>query len=157
SSSTPGGGRNATGFIFFPEGVLPEADKRPSCAQVWPPLAAPADAKPVGRWSIAVRSDGLRQWALDGYPLYTSVLDRIPGKVNGGPNSLPGYTKNQNYSRIPVGPPADMPPGFAVGSSPAGRLLVTSTQAVVFVSEHDAQNVSHCDATCAKTWRPMLA
>src|SRR5690606_31562793 len=41
-----------TGFMSpYPGGfTLPELDKRKSCEQVWPPLLAPADAKPVGKW-----------------------------------------------------------------------------------------------------------
>ena len=33
----------------YPPGLeLPEADTRPSCVQIWPPVLAPSDAKPVG-------------------------------------------------------------------------------------------------------------
>ncbi len=45
------------------------------CASAWPPLAAPAGAKPVGRWSVVTRADGAGQWALDGKPVYTFVRD----------------------------------------------------------------------------------
>src|SRR5580698_8842020 len=42
-----------------------------ACAQVWHPFTAPADAKPQGFWSVAVRDDGARQWVYQGYALWT--------------------------------------------------------------------------------------
>ena len=63
---------------------LPELETRPSCTQVWPPVLAAADAKPVGKWTIITRTDGRKQWAYDGYALYTSILDQRPGDVIGG-------------------------------------------------------------------------
>ncbi|HEX7753178.1 MAG TPA: hypothetical protein VF440_12350 [Novosphingobium sp.] len=45
------------------------------CAAAWPPLAAPAGAKPVGKWTVVARADGSGQWALDGKPVYTFVRD----------------------------------------------------------------------------------
>jgi predicted lipoprotein with Yx(FWY)xxD motif len=45
------------------------------CAAAWPPVPAPADAKPVGPWSVVVRKDGSRQWALKGRPIYTRFHD----------------------------------------------------------------------------------
>jgi predicted lipoprotein with Yx(FWY)xxD motif len=45
------------------------------CATAWPPLAAPAGAKPVGKWSVITRPDGSSQWAIDGKPVYTFVRD----------------------------------------------------------------------------------
>lgn len=152
SSSYPGGDRNANGEIFYPEGVLPEANKRPTCAQVWPPVPAPADAVAVGRWTVFVRPDGFRQWALDGYPLYTSVLDHQSGDVNGG---TVGYMHG-DYARFPVGPPPEVPPGFAVISSPLGRLLVT-TDSAVFVSDYDTPQHSNCNTNCSKIWVPLIA
>jgi predicted lipoprotein with Yx(FWY)xxD motif len=45
------------------------------CSETWPPLAAPADAKPVGEWKPVVRPDGSRQWAFAGRPVYTFARD----------------------------------------------------------------------------------
>src|SRR5690242_21125387 len=38
------------------------------CAENWPPALAGDDAKPAGPWTIVVRDDGLKQWALNGKP-----------------------------------------------------------------------------------------
>jgi predicted lipoprotein with Yx(FWY)xxD motif len=49
------------------------------CATNWPPLAAGADAKAEGAWSLVARDDGSHQWAYKGKPLYTFQKDAKPG------------------------------------------------------------------------------
>ena len=53
------------------------------CAMNWPPLAAAADAKPMGEWTVITRDDGSKQWAYKGKPLYTFVKDTKPGDTTG--------------------------------------------------------------------------
>lgn len=45
------------------------------CLAAWPALVAPANAKPVGKWSVIRRSDGTSQWAFEKKPVYTFVRD----------------------------------------------------------------------------------
>lgn len=45
------------------------------CSTQWIPLQAPADAKPVGDWSIVKRRDGKLQWAHRKRPLYVRIHD----------------------------------------------------------------------------------
>ncbi len=55
------------------------------CAQNWPPLTAAATAKATADYSIITRTDGARQWAFKGQPLYYFVKDSKPGdKVGDG-------------------------------------------------------------------------
>ena len=60
-----------------------------SCAQLWPPFKADANAKPEGDWTIVKRNDGSAQWAYKGRPLYTWSKDTTPGDTNGN-----GYDGN---------------------------------------------------------------
>ncbi|GAB1575605.1 hypothetical protein [Bordetella petrii] len=53
------------------------------CAKAWPPLAASADAKAQGDYSIVTRDDGSKQWAYRGKPLYLFVKDAKPGDKQG--------------------------------------------------------------------------
>jgi len=53
------------------------------CAQNWPPLAAKANVKPMGDWTVVTRDDGSKQWAYKGKPLYTWVKDSKPGDTTG--------------------------------------------------------------------------
>ena len=147
----------SAGFMSpYPGGlVLPDLDTRPSCAQVWPPALAPADAKPVGKWTTITRKDGSKQWAYDGSALYTSVLDHQPGDVMGADTYE--HRGDDPAVREPVKPPSDLPPGFTVATTRVGRLLLNSREYSIYYSDRDGPNISRCDLECTKTWTPMLA
>lgn len=53
------------------------------CSADWVPFKAAADAQPSGYWSILTRPDGTRQWAYQGYALYTNTKDKKPGEMMG--------------------------------------------------------------------------
>lgn len=134
---------------------LPDLATRKTCAQVWPPLYASDDAKPVGDWSIITRDNGRKQWAYDHSAVYTSVLDNAPGDVNGG-----GHLHAQGASgtmRTPIGPKADLPAQFAIESMPTGRLLTLIEGFSVYTSDKDGPNKSNCDLTCQASWKPVQA
>ena len=140
----------------YPGGLqLPELDTRPSCVQIWPPVVAAAGAKPVGKWTIITRKDGGRQWAYDGLPVYTSALDRRPGDVLGSDSYK--HDGDAPAMRQPVGPPADVPPGFGVSTTVVGRLLQNERGFSIYSSDADPPGKSGCDAVCTQMWMPMLA
>jgi len=109
--------RVEVGFMSpYPAGlILPYADQGVTCAQVWPPALAPEDAEEVGKWTLVERKNGAKQWAYDGFPLYTSNLDKKPGDVLGGTKIQSGV--DSGVVRVPVRPRADVAPGFKVLSS----------------------------------------
>src|SRR5262245_8277378 len=45
------------------------------CLAAWPALAAAADAKNDGVWTVGSREAGAKQWAYKGKPLYTFARD----------------------------------------------------------------------------------
>jgi hypothetical protein len=53
------------------------------CHFVLWPLAAAADAKPMGDWTVVTRDDGSKQWAYKGKPLYSFAKDKMPGDTTG--------------------------------------------------------------------------
>ncbi|MCP2075301.1 UNVERIFIED_ORG: putative lipoprotein with Yx(FWY)xxD motif [Pseudomonas lini] len=53
------------------------------CAQNWPPLMVEGEAKPSGKWTVITRDDGKKQWAYDGKPLYTFIMDKKEGDMTG--------------------------------------------------------------------------
>lgn len=53
-----------------------------TCEQTWQPLLAPASAEAQGYWTVFDRSDGCKQWAYQGYALYT-YANEGPGIVTG--------------------------------------------------------------------------
>ena len=54
-----------------------------ACATNWPALTAPADAKPMGPYSVIMRVDGKKQWAYKGAPLYYWSKDIKAGDRTG--------------------------------------------------------------------------
>lgn len=149
--------RTESGFMSpYPAGlILPYAEQGVSCSQVWPPVLASDDAVEVGKWSLTERADGSKQWAYDGFPLYTSHLDKKAGDVLGGTKIRSGG--DGGVVRVPVGPLPDIPPGFKVLSSSTGRLLVNDDDYSVYSSDADEPNVSNCVGDCLNRWTPIRA
>jgi predicted lipoprotein with Yx(FWY)xxD motif len=59
------------------------------CANLWPPLIATTDASASGDYSLITRTDGRKQWAYKGKPLYSWSKDNKPGDTSGdGVNSV---------------------------------------------------------------------
>lgn len=146
-----------TGYMSpYPAGLtLPDLDQRPTCTQAYPPVLAPGNAKPVGKWTVITRKDGKKQWAYDGFALYTSSLDKRPGDVLGGDSYE--HRGDDPAMRVTAQPPPDLPPGFNVATDRTGRMLLDSRKFSVYASDADGENQSNCDAVCAKTRLPMLA
>ncbi len=145
----------------YPAGLeLPDVDARPSCIDYWPPVYAPADAKPVGSFTVVTRKDGKTQWAYEGYALYTSHLDERPGDVRGGTKwwRKGGDGRETGVLRVPAGPPPAIPPQFDVNQIASGRLLVTAANdRSIYVYDKDTAAKSNCDAACLREWAPVLA
>ncbi|MDA0995078.1 MAG: hypothetical protein O3A13_15805 [Proteobacteria bacterium] len=140
----------------YPPGILlPELDKRPSCTDLWPPVLAADDAEKIGKWTIVDRKDGTRQWAYDEQPLYTSAKDKETGDTYGGTTRR--YGGDSPANRVPIGPPARVPPGFAIKTTTMGRLLTTDKNFSVYVYDKDTSDTSMCDTECARTWLPVIA
>lgn len=53
------------------------------CSANWPPLMATAGDKSMGDWTVIKRDDGKMQWAYEGKPLYTFVMDKKAGDMTG--------------------------------------------------------------------------
>jgi predicted lipoprotein with Yx(FWY)xxD motif len=53
------------------------------CTTNWPPLAADANAKDSGAYTVVTRDDGSKQWAYKGKPLYLYKTDQKPGDRSG--------------------------------------------------------------------------
>jgi predicted lipoprotein with Yx(FWY)xxD motif len=60
-----------------------------ACATAWPPLAAAADAKADGDWTVVTRDDGSKQWAYKGKPLYAYAKDSAGAAATGVSDNWP--------------------------------------------------------------------
>ncbi len=125
------------------------------CAEAWPPLAAPADAKAVGAWSVVTRDDGTMQWALNGKPLYTFVKDEKVGDGKGV-----GVADLWRKAELKPGGNLKFPMGthvrdvFAAG----GQVLVDANEMTLYTFDKDpADGPPACVGACTDTWQPHLA
>jgi predicted lipoprotein with Yx(FWY)xxD motif len=110
-----------------------------ACTQRWPPVTAPASATPHGDWSVIVRHDGIRQWALHRRALYRSALDTRPRSLKG--NDIAGW-HNVYMRRAPAPPPE-----FTVQDTTAGQVLADARGRTIYVYAcgDDAEDQLSCD------------
>ncbi len=69
-------------YIFDRDGAG-KSNCNAQCTVIWPPLIADTDAQASGSFSFINRSDGRKQWAYKGKPLYTRANDKKPGDATG--------------------------------------------------------------------------
>ncbi|MGP1630127.1 MAG: COG4315 family predicted lipoprotein [Giesbergeria sp.] len=70
-------------YTFAKDGNSGISNCNDQCAVNWPPLAVAPTAKPMGDYTIITRSDGARQWAFRGQPLYYFTKDTKSGDTIG--------------------------------------------------------------------------
>jgi predicted lipoprotein with Yx(FWY)xxD motif len=85
---------NAKGFTLysFAPDTSTKSNCNGSCAVYWPPVKGPVTAGPgvTGKLTVITRSDGSKQAAYNGHPLYTYVGDSAPGQARGNNLNLNG-------------------------------------------------------------------
>ena len=89
AQTMPSGVRVNNGIIVDAKGMTlytwdkdKEANKSAcegNCIMTWPALKAGANDKDMGDWKVITRSDGSKQWAYKGKPLYYFVMDKSAG------------------------------------------------------------------------------
>jgi predicted lipoprotein with Yx(FWY)xxD motif len=127
---------------------LPDADHRRSCADKYPPLIAPDDAKPLGKWSVQTREDGRKQWAYEGHALHLSFRDKEPGDVNGAvPLQLGLSFMPWNATTAPL---PGAPPNVTTRITFAGVALALGGKTLYY-----ADNTRQLPVPAL--WQPMLA
>jgi predicted lipoprotein with Yx(FWY)xxD motif len=70
-------------YTFGSDSIPGKSVCNAQCATNWLPVAAAADAKDMGDWTIITRDDNTKQWAYKGKPLYTFKNDAKAGDTNG--------------------------------------------------------------------------
>ena len=125
-----------------------KSDCNADCAQAWPPLLAPADAKPVGDWATITRVDNKPQWAYKGRPLYTYALEGGPGTSYGDGQGELWYAAYQ---------PIALPMEFTITRTLLGRALADARGMTVYTSDNDKAGKSNCKDACLHTWHPVEA
>jgi predicted lipoprotein with Yx(FWY)xxD motif len=121
-----------------------------SCLEKNPPLLAPANAKPVGKWTVAPFGDSMQQWLYDGRPLSTSIKDKVPGDVNGSYAT----TLARDDSNTAIAPYVGLPAGVKVRDTASGLAFTDYTGKALYFQSNGA---AACSGNCLRTWIPFLA
>ena len=117
------------------------------CEKTWPPLAAPADAQPMGDWKPIVRDNGQRQWAVSGKPVYTFISDAEPGIATGA--AVPGW-QVATYTAPP--PTVDRPAGITLQKSGEAYVLADDRGRTLYVPRS-----ADCALACGPDWSMVRA
>jgi predicted lipoprotein with Yx(FWY)xxD motif len=160
ASATQGSFADANGmtlYTFAGDTVPGRSACDGDCAASWPALAAPADAKAMGDWTLVGRGDGSKQWAYKGKPLYRSAMDAAPGDAKGkgsgdGQWQIAALRQSEDETPAPAGV-ALRPVGNALGD-----VFVDHRGMTLYVFDGDAApGVSACAGSCARIWMPLKA
>jgi predicted lipoprotein with Yx(FWY)xxD motif len=124
------------------EGTPGQSSCKAECATTWPPLVAPATAKPLGDWSLVARDDQSLQWAFRGRPLYFYSLDAFPGATFGD-----GVETLWHVAFQPIATPREI----GIGRTVLGQVLTDIRGRTLYSSS------AVCKDDCLKTWEPVAA
>ena len=164
-------------LLFRVDGGSAEVGCIDECAAEFPPLLAPADARPFADWAPVRLPDGRLQWSYRSRPLHTWSREEEPGEV--ATNVGLAETANLKLAERGRRAGALMPPAAwrVARFEPAGSIdapagidarLVSSAQAVVLTDfegftlyAHDGDAASGeracSDRGCARDWVPVPA
>lgn len=76
-------GESGMTLYTFRKDAADQSNCYDDCAVKWPPFTAAAEAKADGALGIIERTDGTRQWTLNGKPLYFWQGDSEEGDATG--------------------------------------------------------------------------
>ncbi len=128
------------------------------CAKAYPAVAVVKGAKASGDWSIISRTDGVKQWAYRGKPVYTFAKETAIGQARGAGAGAEGGWRNLKFD-----PAADISLPFGMGIAEAevanGYVLVDSRRMTVYTFDGDvAKTKTACaTSTCPDHWLPVAA
>lgn len=115
------------------------------CAEKWPPLLANTEMTADNDYSVIRRSNGDKQWAYKGMPLYRWIKDQKPGDISG--HGIKNIWFIARADDVPV----------KVYSNAETSVLTDLNQHSLYYFDKDTQGQSNCYAKCAELWPPLLA
>jgi predicted lipoprotein with Yx(FWY)xxD motif len=124
------------------------------CAKSWPAALAPADAKPIGDWSIVDGGNGNRQWGYKGKPVYSFTGDAKIGDAKGN-NGGDGA-----WHAILAEPVIPAPSGIAVQEvlDAEGYALVDGRGLTLYAFDGKSGEEPVCAGDpCIRRWLPVKA
>ncbi len=152
------GDKNGRSLYTYAKDAVGKSNCLNECAAAWPPVRPVAGAVATGHWTIISRSDGGKQWALNGKPVYTSTKDTTKGE-NLGAAAEDNAWQSAYYEAEQV----VLPLGFAVQDvgSVWGQILVESAGRTLYTygGKLKRGKMPPCatDACIMSPWEPVYA
>ncbi|WDE12611.1 hypothetical protein [Thalassomonas haliotis] len=138
------------------------------CLVNWPAFIANDEDVAIASYSIFERSDGARQWAYKGKPLYFFINDTARGDINGAEiNDVwhliePGITTNFAQEENDLGSVVTVAGEVHVmlrdaDSNEFVDALADKSGFALYTFDNDTAGVSNCFDACLDAWPPLLA
>jgi predicted lipoprotein with Yx(FWY)xxD motif len=144
------------------------------CPGKWLPFSASAESAGAGKWTVLTYSDGAKQWAYDGRPVFRFESDHVPEDANGtgvdGAQLItlqePPKPPRQVFVYMALfGPVYTNPQGLTLyyfqcaPYKPPGRGVPGETLACDGPTDDVTYREVYCPAPdrCAQMWRPFRA
>ncbi len=148
-----------------------------ACAAEFPPLLAPAGAKPMGDWSLVRRPEGAMQWSYQARPLYVWSKEKNPGEVATNVGLTETATsklaegrvrptelmppKGWQVARFTPAAPLALPDGIdaRINGNAQATVLTDSQGRTLYALDGEAKrdNQICSDRGCDLTWLPVTA
>jgi len=126
------------------------------CAKTFPPMLAPKGAKATGDWTIVSRTDGGKQWAFQGKPLYTYVKDDKVGEAKGE-----GADKAFRNAKFDPTVGIELPYGMGIAEADTanGYVLVDNRRRTLYTFDGNVSKskLACATSTCPDLWAPVAA
>jgi predicted lipoprotein with Yx(FWY)xxD motif len=135
-------------YTYTRDTVAGESACTAQCAKEWPPLEAPADAVSSRDWSVVTRSDGTKQWAHKGKPLYRYAKDTGPWSMVGAGLANSWYVAFELITT---------PTEITVHESLLGRVLADIAGMTLYTHAGDKAGKARCTDKCLRDWQPLWA
>lgn len=149
------------------------------CLKRFPPVIAPANAKPFDVWSLVERDHGIRQWTYRGKPLYLSTNESAEFQVMGVSFGSAPEVEDADYADpgsklyapapgwrmakfMPVDEDMLLPPQIDVSgiSAASGYGLVTAAGMTLYTLDgvpDSVEELCSLDSACINKWRALEA
>jgi predicted lipoprotein with Yx(FWY)xxD motif len=127
------------------------------CMSKWPPLLAVAGAIATGPYSLIERSGGLKQWALEGKPLYLFAKDTDTASTLG--DGVGGVWHLARMAPVQV-KTLEGNNAFAAAAgalNAAGEVDTSRLGYFLYTRSADSEGSSSCTGACVNNWPPLYA
>ena len=155
-------------LYIFDNDSVENSNCEDQCLVNWPAFVPNEEDVAIGNFTIFERSDGIKQWAHKGMPLYFFKNDTARGDINGDnvldiwhlilPSVTTEFTEENNNF------------GATVTTQGLVHVMVRDPDTATFVDElidksnfalytfdNDTAGVSNCEDACLDVWPPLLA